>query len=223
MLSIVRKFKNHSTKLTMASLSLFLVACKGGGDSQSLLTVSAGNNSDTISIQADNSRHFSLEADTINETSGDNEATLNVNNATSSNSNRATHLTDLTLIRTDPTASLLYTRGYIYFPDADVKPMVNGKEAAEVLNFGGYKDLVLKIAEENDITTGSLSFSFFINIDGSISDVDITRNDFPGFPEDEILQKINDTNGKWTPGIYRGEPVKVKYVRAAFAYRKSSE
>ena len=200
MLSIVRKFKNHSTKLTMASLSLFLVACKGGGDSQSLLTVSAGNNGDTISIQADNSRHFSLEADTINEAIGANEA--------NANSSRASPLKDPAL-RADPVASLLYTRGYIYASDADVMPLLDGKETVTEIFFGGFKDLVKKNAEENDIAEGRLNFLFFINIDGSVSDAAISRNDFPEITEDEILRRINDTNNRWTPGIYRGEPVKV--------------
>lgn len=65
------------------------------------------------------------------------------------------------------------------------------------------------IARESSIE-GTVYVSFTIEKDGRVADAKVLR-DIGGGAGEEALRVIQQTNGKWKPGLQRGRPVRVKY------------
>lgn len=53
--------------------------------------------------------------------------------------------------------------------------------------------------------------NFVINEDGTMSDITYTRDPGYGLGE-EAVKAVKAIKTKWSPGIYRGRPVRVKYA-----------
>ncbi|GAB3549690.1 energy transducer TonB [Spirosoma fluminis] len=66
---------------------------------------------------------------------------------------------------------------------------------------------------------GKVFLTFTIDTDGAIQDISVLRG--LGFGcDEESVRVINQTQGKWIPGIQRGEPIKVRYsMPINFAFR----
>ena len=97
----------------------------------------------------------------------------------------------------------------VMFAIVEDKPMFNGKEA-EV----GFREYIKNnttyppVAQENGIT-GKVFVEFAIGRDGQVTDVRILRGVDP-LLDNEAMRVIR-ASPKWTPGMQRGKPVKVKY------------
>ena len=89
------------------------------------------------------------------------------------------------------------------------KPMFNGKEADV-----GFREWVNTrivyppVAQENGIT-GRVFTEFVVDRDGSVIDIKILRGADP-LLDAEALRVLRQSP-KWTPGMQRGRPVKVRY------------
>ena len=64
------------------------------------------------------------------------------------------------------------------------------------------------IAQENGIQ-GRVTCSFVVNIDGSIVDIQVVRGIDPSL--DKEAMRVISTMPRWTPGMQRGKPVRVRY------------
>jgi len=97
----------------------------------------------------------------------------------------------------------------IMFAIVEDKPMFNGKDAET-----GFREYVRlntvypPVAQENGIT-GKIYVEFTIGTDGTVTDVRLLRGVDP-LLDNEALRVIR-ASPKWTPGMQRGKPVKVKY------------
>ena len=97
----------------------------------------------------------------------------------------------------------------IMFAIVEDKPMFQGKDAET-----GFRQYVSAnttyppVAQENGIT-GKIYVEFTIGTDGSVTDVRLLRGVDP-LLDNEALRVIR-ASPKWTPGMQRGKPVKVKY------------
>jgi hypothetical protein len=70
---------------------------------------------------------------------------------------------------------------------------------------------VFKMPEEDFFGTLNFSVSFVIDIDGSMTNIDvISIKKMPSF-ERNIVSAIKKIKGKWTPGKIRGIPVKTRF------------
>ena len=97
----------------------------------------------------------------------------------------------------------------VLFAIVEDKPMFNGKDAET-----GFREYVRlntnypPVAQENGIT-GRIYVEFAIGRDGVVTDVRILRGVDP-LLDNEALRVIR-ASPKWTPGMQRGKPVKVRY------------
>jgi protein TonB len=97
----------------------------------------------------------------------------------------------------------------VMFAIVEDKPMFNGKDAET-----GFREYVRNntqyppVAQENGIT-GRIFVEFTIGTDGTVTDVKLLRGVDP-LLDNEALRVIR-ASPKWTPGMQRGKPVKVKY------------
>ena len=97
----------------------------------------------------------------------------------------------------------------LLFAIVEDKPMFNGKDADV-----GFREWVNSrivyppVAQENGIT-GRVFTEFAIDRDGNITDIRILRGDDPLL--DAEAMRVLRLSPKWTPGMQRGRPVKVRY------------
>ena len=98
----------------------------------------------------------------------------------------------------------------VLFAIVEDKPMFNGKDAET-----GFREWVGKntvyppVAQENGIT-GRVFIEFSIERDGTVSDVRLLRGVDPLLDAEAI--RVIKMSPKWSPGMQRGKPVKVKYT-----------
>jgi len=98
----------------------------------------------------------------------------------------------------------------VMFAIVEDKPMFNGKDAES--GFRAYVQANTNyppVAQENGIT-GKVYVEFTIGTDGSVTDVKVLRSVDPLL--DNEATRVVKASPKWTPGMQRGKPVKVKYV-----------
>ena len=102
----------------------------------------------------------------------------------------------------------------VMFAIVEDKPLFNGKDAET-----GFREYIRNntqyppVAQENGIT-GRVYVEFTIGTDGSVSDVRLLRGVDP-LLDNEAMRVIR-ASPKWTPGMQRGKPVKVKYQFPVF-------
>ena len=97
----------------------------------------------------------------------------------------------------------------VLFAIVEDKPMFQGKDAES--GFRAYISANTNyppVAQENGIT-GRVIVEFTINTDGSVTDVRLLRGVDPLL--DNEAQRVVRASPRWTPGMQRGRPVKVKY------------
>jgi protein TonB len=98
----------------------------------------------------------------------------------------------------------------VLFAIVEEKPLFNGKDADAGFREWVYSKTVYPpVAQENGIS-GKVFIEFSISKTGEIVDVRVTRGVDP-LLDNEALRVIN-LSPKWTPGMQRGKPVKVKYT-----------
>ena len=96
------------------------------------------------------------------------------------------------------------------FAIVEDKPMFNGKEAdVGFREWVGSRMQYPPVAQENGIT-GRVICEFAIGTDGSVTDIKILRGADP-LLDAEALRVLRQSP-KWTPGMQRGKPVKVRYM-----------
>jgi len=103
---------------------------------------------------------------------------------------------------------------YVDYPNVDIKPLFNGKAGGEEFQkYSMENNNFSKIAKKNNIKEGKVYYQFFIDIDGSVIDVEIRQSTHQVFSDEmlRIIDAFNET-GKWTPGRHEGEVVKVRLV-----------
>ncbi|WP_443936856.1 energy transducer TonB [Pedobacter sp. MW01-1-1] len=78
-------------------------------------------------------------------------------------------------------------------------------------NFYQYISSELKYPEEakKNKTQGKVFLSFVVEKDGSLSDITVTRGLTKETNEEAI--RVLQKSPKWEPGVYKGQPVRVKY------------
>ena len=97
----------------------------------------------------------------------------------------------------------------VLFAIVEDKPLFNGKDADI-----GFREYVSNntqyppVAQENGIS-GKIIVEFAIGRDGAVTEVKVLRGVDP-LLDNEALRVIR-SSPKWTPGMQRGKPVKVKY------------
>ena len=97
----------------------------------------------------------------------------------------------------------------VMFAIVEDKPMFNGKDAEIGFRDWVYANTVYPpVAQENGIT-GRVTVEFTIGTDGTVSDVRLLRG-VDQLLDNEALRVIR-LSPKWSPGMQRGKPVKVKY------------
>jgi len=97
----------------------------------------------------------------------------------------------------------------VLFAIVEDKPMFQGKDAD--VGFRAYVNantVYPPVAQENGIT-GRVILEFTIGTDGSVTDVRILRGVDP-LLDNEAMRVVRGSP-RWTPGMQRGKPVKVKY------------
>ena len=97
----------------------------------------------------------------------------------------------------------------VIFAIVEDKPLFQGKDAeagfrAWVTNNTSYP----AVAQENGIT-GRVFTEFTIDKDGTLIDIKVTRGVDPLLDAEAL--RVLKMSPKWTPGMQRGKPVKVKY------------
>ena len=98
----------------------------------------------------------------------------------------------------------------ILFAIVEDKPLFNGKDAETAFrDWVGANTNYPPIAQENGIS-GRVFVEFTIGTDGRVTDVVVTRGIDPTL-DNEALRVIR-SSPRWTPGMQRGKPVKVKYT-----------
>jgi len=117
--------------------------------------------------------------------------------------------TEITPVVFVETASIVEEEEEVLFAIVEDKPLFNGMDAEQ-----GFRDWVGKntsypaVAQENGIS-GRVYVEFAIGRDGQVTDVKLLRGVDP-LLDAEALRVIR-SSPKWTPGMQRGKPVKVKY------------
>ena len=102
----------------------------------------------------------------------------------------------------------------VLFAIVEDKPMFNGKDAET-----GFREYISKntmyppVAQENGIT-GRVFLEFAIGRDGTVTDVRVLRGVDPLLDNEAV--RVIRSSPKWTPGMQRGKPVKVKYQFPVF-------
>jgi periplasmic protein TonB len=92
--------------------------------------------------------------------------------------------------------------------DVEKPPTYPGGEA-EIQKFIAANIQYPAIAKENNIQ-GTVALSFIVEKDGSITNIKILKD--PGGGCGKEAMRLVGTMPKWTPGQYRGQVVRVKYV-----------
>ena len=96
------------------------------------------------------------------------------------------------------------------FAIVEDKPMFNGKDADV-----GFREWVNSriqyppVAQENGIT-GRVICEFAIDRDGNVTEIKVLRGADPLL--DNEVTRVLRQSPKWTPGMQRGKPVKVRYM-----------
>jgi len=97
----------------------------------------------------------------------------------------------------------------VLFAIVEEKPLFNGKDAdAGFREWVNSKISYPPVAQENGIS-GRVILEFSIGRDGEVTDVKLLRGVDP-LLDNEALRVVR-MSPKWTPGMQRGKPVKVKY------------
>lgn len=89
----------------------------------------------------------------------------------------------------------------------EVSPIFNDGESHELMKYLKEK-LVYPSYEKEANISGTVLVRFIININGTISNIEILKKVSPGLNK-EAWRLIESTNGKWTPGKVNGLPVRV--------------
>ena len=98
----------------------------------------------------------------------------------------------------------------VIFAIVEEKPLFQGKDAEE-----GFRDWVNKntvypaVAQENGIS-GRVFVEFSIDKTGQLVDIRVMRGVDPLLDAEAV--RVIKMSPKWTPGMQRGKPVKVKYT-----------
>ena len=98
----------------------------------------------------------------------------------------------------------------VIFAIVEEKPLFQGKDAEE-----GFRDWVNKntvypaVAQENGIS-GRVFVEFSIDKTGQLVDIRVIRGVDPLLDAEAV--RVIKMSPKWTPGMQRGKPVKVKYT-----------
>ncbi len=93
------------------------------------------------------------------------------------------------------------------FISVEIMPEFPGGDKA-LLKWIGEHMTYPAVAAENGVE-GRVSCSFIINIDGSISDIQILRSIDPSLDREAI--RVLKSMPNWKPGMQQGRPVRVKY------------
>ena len=97
----------------------------------------------------------------------------------------------------------------ILFHIVEDKPMFNGKDAdVGFREWVSSKIVYPPVAAENGIS-GRVIYDFAIDKEGNVTDIRLLRGADP-LLDAEVL-RILKMSPKWTPGMQRGKPVKVRY------------
>ena len=77
---------------------------------------------------------------------------------------------------------------------------------------GDIKDFIFDIARENGIE-GTAVVQFVVDRDGTVKDVSVLKEIGGGCGEEasRVVNTMNESGIKWTPGRQRGRPVKVQF------------
>jgi len=116
--------------------------------------------------------------------------------------------TEITMVFVQ-TAEIEEEEEEVMFAIVENKPLFNGMDAEQ-----GFRDWVGKntnyptVAQENGIS-GRVYVEFTISKTGEVTDVKLLRGVDP-LLDNEALRVIK-ASPKWTPGMQRGKPVRVKY------------
>ncbi|MFD1603567.1 energy transducer TonB [Flavobacterium artemisiae] len=91
------------------------------------------------------------------------------------------------------------------FNEVEVKPEFEGG----VNNF--YKYIGYNFKRHENELYGEIKAFFIIETDGSVSDIEIIKNDLGNIAEKELIRILKNCP-KWIPGYEKGIPVRVKSV-----------
>jgi protein TonB len=98
----------------------------------------------------------------------------------------------------------------VMFAIVEDKPLFNGKDAETAFHEWVYSKTVYPpVAQENGIS-GRVFVEFSISKTGEVVDVKIMRGVDPLLDKEAL--RVISMSPKWTPGMQRGKPVKVKYT-----------
>ena len=92
---------------------------------------------------------------------------------------------------------------------ADTRPTFNGGDADVEFYRFAYSRLVYPQEAVDERIEGRVIVEFFIDVDGSLTDARIVRSVHPLLDE-EVLRVVR-LSPKWSPGIRREQPVRVRY------------
>jgi protein TonB len=98
----------------------------------------------------------------------------------------------------------------VIFAIVEDKPTFQGKEAdAAFREWVGKTTVYPAVAQENGIT-GRVFTEFTIDKDGTVTDIKVMRGVDPLLDAEAV--RVLKLSPKWSPGMQRGKPVKVKYT-----------
>ena len=112
--------------------------------------------------------------------------------------------------------------GVTYIHLVDTKPTFNGSNADVEFQRFAYSRLVYPQKAVDERIEGRVIVEFIIDAEGSLTNARIVRSVHP-LLDNEVLRVVR-LSPKWSPGVLRGQPVRVRYqMPFAFALPPEDE
>lgn len=107
------------------------------------------------------------------------------------------------------------THGVYYIVDTDPQPEEGFAQFRQEIA----RNMRIPHQAVEDGIEGEVLFSFVVNTEGEIENVEVVEENFNVTPEGDYLQEmynqvingIMETSGRWEPGLYQGEQVATRY------------